>query len=83
MELSEIETRLRDALAPQELKVATEGGHYSILIVSDSFDGQSKVRRQQTVYGPLMDKITDGTLHALTIKAFTSAEWQKEKIFHN
>ncbi|WP_028115748.1 BolA family protein [Ferrimonas senticii] len=82
MELSEIQQRLEQAMATTEIKVSAEGTHYKIVIVSDAFDGQSKVKRQQAVYAPLMDKITDGTLHALTIKAFTPAEWQREKLFN-
>ncbi|SHI06089.1 BolA family protein [Ferrimonas marina] len=82
MELNEIEQRLQDAMALAEVHVSAEGTHYKIVVVGEGFEGQSKVKRQQAVYAPLMDKITDGTLHALTIKAFTPAEWQREKIFN-
>lgn len=82
MELNEIEQRLNDAISLSELKVSAEGTHYKIIAVGDAFDGLSKLKRQQVIYAPLMDKITDGTLHALTIKAFTPAEWQREKLFN-
>ncbi|WP_298440907.1 BolA family protein [uncultured Ferrimonas sp.] len=82
MELNEIEQRLNEALQLAELKVSAEGTHYKIVAIGDSFDGLSKMKRQQAIYAPLMDKITDGTLHALTIKAFTPAEWQREKLFN-
>ncbi|GAA4901546.1 BolA family protein [Ferrimonas pelagia] len=82
MDLKEIEQRLQDALQLTEVDVRSDGSHYTIVAVGEGFDGQSKVKRQQAVYAPLMDKITDGTLHALTIKAFTPAEWQREKIFN-
>ncbi len=82
MELHEIEARLNDAMELTELKVSADGSHYVITAVGECFDGLSKVRRQQAIYAPLMDKITDGTLHALSIKAFTPSEWQREKIFN-
>ncbi|QIZ77881.1 BolA family protein [Ferrimonas lipolytica] len=82
MELNEIEQRLNEALQLTEIKVSSEGTHYKIIAVGESFDGLSRVKRQQAIYAPLADKITDGTLHALTIKAFTPAEWQREKLFN-
>ncbi|ADN77628.1 BolA family protein [Ferrimonas balearica DSM 9799] len=82
MEPKEIEARLQAAMTLAEVRVTADGSHYTILAVGDCFDGLTKVRRQQSVYAPLMDKVTDGTLHALTIKAFTPAEWQREKIFN-
>lgn len=30
---------------------------------------------------PLMDTIKDGTMHAVSIRAFTPDEWQKERKF--
>ncbi len=82
MELNDIEQRLQQALVLSELKVSAEGSHYHIVAVGEAFEGLSKVKRQQAIYAPLIDKITDGTLHALSIKAFTAAEWQREKLFN-
>jgi acid stress-induced BolA-like protein IbaG/YrbA len=31
------------------------------------------------VYGTVTDRITSGELHALTIKAYTPAEWEKAR----
>ncbi|MBY5993090.1 BolA family protein [Ferrimonas balearica] len=83
MEPKEIEARLQEAMTLSEVRVTADGSHYNILAVGECFDGLSKVRRQQAIYAPLMEKITDGTLHALSIKAFTPAEWQREKIFNS
>ncbi|GAA5194408.1 BolA family protein [Ferrimonas gelatinilytica] len=82
MEPKELEHRLQEALQLAEVHVKAEGTHYTVVAIGDAFEGLTKVKRQQAVYAPLTDKITDGTLHALTIKAFTPAEWQREKIFN-
>ena len=42
----------------------------------------SRVQRQQAVYGPLQDKIADGSMHAISIKTFSEADWQRERQFH-
>ena len=41
------------------------------------FAGLNAVKRQQAVYATVNDLITNGTLHALSIKACTPEEWEK------
>ncbi|WP_417344984.1 BolA family protein [Ferrimonas sp.] len=82
MQNSEVADLLKGTMDLDEVIVTSEGTHYKVIAVGDVFDGMSKVKRQQAVYGPLMERITDGTLHALTIKALTPAEWQREKMFN-
>ena len=51
----------------------TGGGHYTVFIVSDAFEGLSLIKRHRLVYdavGSLMDQ----AIHALSIQAKTSAE---------
>ena len=43
------------------------------------FDGMSRVKKQQTVYGPLMEYIADNRIHAVSIKAYTPAEWARDR----
>lgn len=82
MELSDIETLLKDKLGLTEVHVKGEGSHFTIIAVSDSFNEMSRVQRQQAVYGPLQDKIADGSMHAISIKTFSEADWQRERQFH-
>lgn len=82
MDTQEIETVLRNTLALAEVYVTVEGTHFKIVAVGDCFDGMSKIKQQQAIYAPLMDRITSGELHALSIKTFTPAQWQREKIFN-
>lgn len=55
----------------------TGGGHFQALIVSDMFSGLSPVARHQKVYSVLREEMA-GSIHALSLKLFTSSEW-KEK----
>ena len=53
------------------------GGHYTIIIVSEAFNNQPLIRRHRLVYdavGSLMDQ----AIHALSIQAKTSTEYDSE-----
>tara|TARA_Y100000588_G_C13565260_1_gene632185 strand:- start:301 stop:558 length:258 start_codon:yes stop_codon:yes gene_type:complete len=81
METNRVEAVLQEALSLEEVIVKANGSHYEVIAVGECFDGASRVKKQQLVYGPLMDVIKDGTIHALSIKAFTPTEWQRERKF--
>lgn len=52
-----------------------EGGesHFRVLIVSDAFEGASRVDRQRRVYAALADELA-GPVHALALKTQTPGE---------
>lgn len=82
MSNDEIAAMLSSQLALTEVKVKSEGTHYQIIAVDDKFDDMSRVKRQQYVYAPLADLIADGTIHAVSIKTFSTSQWQREKLFN-
>ena len=47
--------------------------------MGEMFDGMSRVKKQQSVYGPLMEFIADNRIHAVSIKAYTPAEWERDR----
>lgn len=53
----------------------TGGGHYTVLVVSGSFEGESRLNRQKMVKSPLRDLFSDGIIHSLSIKAVTPEEY--------
>ncbi|SET61044.1 BolA family protein [Thalassotalea agarivorans] len=82
MEVSEIEQLLNDALALDELHVKFDGSQCVVIAVSDEIAALSRVKRQQAVYAPLTEAINAGTIHAVTIKVFSTSDWQREKMFN-
>lgn len=58
------------------VKVEGDGYHYQLTVVSDIFLDKSRVARQQWVYSKLNEYIKSGTLHAVTMKTMTKAEWE-------
>ena len=79
MEPSEIKALLESELNLDEVHVKGEGSHFEVIAVSETFAGMSRVKKQQTIYGPLMEHISANTIHALSIKAFTPEEWARDK----
>ena len=70
----EISQAVAGAIADAEVDVVVDGNRALITVVSDSFEGLSRVQKQQKVYGCIEDYIRDGRLHAVTIRALTVAE---------
>ncbi len=62
-------------------KVAVEGEdrrHYAAVVVSDEFEGLSKIKRHQRVYQALGDALKE-EIHALTLHTHTPAEYARLK----
>lgn len=79
MDSAEIKELLDAALQLEEIHVKGEGSHFEVIAVDASFAGMSRVKKQQTIYGPLMEHISTNAIHALSIKAFTPEEWARDK----
>jgi len=56
--------------------VTADGNKYEATVISDAFEGLNLVKKHQLVYALLNEHITSGVVHALTIKAYTPAEWE-------
>ena len=75
----EVQKMIETGLPDCEVKVTGGDGHFEAVVIGEVFADLSQVKKQQKVYGTLGDKITSGELHALTIKTFTAAEYEKAK----
>ena len=75
METSEIEKIISTGIAGSEVTVTADGSKYTAIIVSEEFEGKTMVAEQKMVYALVNEHIQSGAIHALTIKAYTPAEW--------
>jgi stress-induced morphogen len=69
----ELKTRIESALpgATAAVEDLTGGGdHFRAEVVSDRFDGLSRIEQHQLVYGIFGDEV-GGPIHALSIKTST------------
>ena len=84
----QIRQRLDEAFQPTELLLkdqsqlhaghegAKDGkGHFDVTIVSNTFDGKSRLERHRMIYAAL-GTLLESDIHAVRIKAFTPSERQ-------
>ena len=69
-----IRATLASGLACEHLDVRGDGHHFEAVIVSPEFEGLSRIRRHQRVYGVLGDRMRE-EIHALSMTTMTPAEW--------
>ncbi len=80
---AEIERKIRASLSPEYLDVISEShmhnvppgseSHFKVVIVTDAFDGVSRVRRHQQVNGILAKELKED-IHALSMQTMTPDE---------
>lgn len=74
-----IEQLIKAGLPNCDVVVEGDGAHFEAIVVSADFAGKSRIQKQQLVYATVNKELLDGSLHALSIKAFTPEEWQAWK----
>jgi acid stress-induced BolA-like protein IbaG/YrbA len=79
MHPDEIKRLIEAGIPGSTAHVTGDGYKYEAIVVSQAFEGLSMVKEQQMVYATVSEQIASGALHALTIKAYTPAEWQALK----
>ncbi|WP_047682035.1 MULTISPECIES: BolA family iron metabolism protein IbaG [Xenorhabdus] len=79
MDANEIKKVLMEKLVLDEVIVSGDGSHFQVIAVGEIFGELSRVKQQQTVYAPLMEYIADNRIHALSIKTYTPAQWQRDR----
>ena len=86
-----IEALLREKLAADPVEVVDEshlhaghpgaasgGGHFRALIVSERFDGLSKLAAQRLVYAALGDEM-GSAIHAFSMTTLSPAQWRERE----
>jgi len=91
-----IERRIRERIevdfAPSHLEVVNESSghnvpsgsesHFKLVVVSDAFEGASRVDRHRRVYACLAEELRSG-VHALALHLFTTGEWADRQDIHD
>ena len=75
MEPNIIRQCIEEGLQCEHVEVSGDGRHFEALIVSTQFQGLSKVRQHQLVYGALGERMRE-EIHALSMKTLTPEEWK-------
>lgn len=82
-----IQSLVQENLKPLHLELENESSqhsvppgsetHFKLLVVAQDFQGLSRVDRQRLIHA-LLDQEFKVGLHALTIRALTPEEWEKQ-----
>ena len=79
-----IEKKIKDILRKKikDIKIFIQdmngqNNHFSLIVISEKFEGLSIIKQHQIIYNALSSMITK-EIHALQIKTFTWDKWKKE-----
>ena len=75
MTADQIKNMIAAGLMCEHIELDGDGRHWYTTIVSPAFNGKRAIQRHQMVYATLGEKMKNDEVHALSIKAFTPAEW--------
>ncbi|MBK6593524.1 MAG: BolA/IbaG family iron-sulfur metabolism protein [Burkholderiales bacterium] len=75
MTSEEIQTLIANHIACELCEVEGDGRHWYATVVSSAFEGLRAITRHQRVYAAMGQRMKTDEVHALSIKAFTPAEW--------
>lgn len=79
MQPSEIERLIEAAFANATVVVQSDDNtHFGALVVAEEFAGLRPLSRHQMVYKSL-GELVGNEIHALSIQAFTPAEWAEKR----
>ena len=83
MYCQDVEALLRTSFPDAQIQVdSADLQHFSAIVLSDTFVGQTLLLRQRQIYAVLGHLLQDGTIHALQIHAYTPIEWQQRCATH-
>ena len=76
---TDIQGYIAQGLPCEHLAVDGDGAHFEAVIVSNVFEGKSRIQRQQAVYKALGGRMESGEIHALSMRTLTPEEWSAER----
>lgn len=77
MLISEIKALLQEKMPQVQVEVEGEGCNFQLNLIDDDLARQSPVKRQQQVYVHLNPWISDGRIHAVTMKFYSRSAWAR------
>jgi len=75
---TEVKVLLEGAIENCQVIAEGEGCNFQLTLISDVFEELPTVKRQQLVYSYLQDAISSGAIHAVTMKTYTSEQYNQK-----
>ncbi|AGA91293.1 putative transcriptional regulator, BolA superfamily [Thioflavicoccus mobilis 8321] len=77
MQTQAVARLIRDGLPGAEVQVTGDGSQFEATVVSAAFEGLTPVRRERLVLATVEPSIASGELHAISVRAYTPAQWSQ------
>jgi acid stress-induced BolA-like protein IbaG/YrbA len=82
VDFRQVETMIQDKIPDARVMIRdlTGGGdHLEAIVISTEFDGKTRVKQHQMVYGALQEALATEAIHALALQTFTPDAWDARK----
>jgi acid stress-induced BolA-like protein IbaG/YrbA len=73
----ELQDLIAAGLPCTHLQVNGDGRHWYATLVSAEFEGKRLIQRHQRVYATLGNRMMTDEVHALSMRTYSPAEWDK------
>ena len=77
MTAQELQDLIAAGLPCAHLQVLGDGLHWYATLVSAEFEGKRLIQRHQRVYATLGNRMVTDEVHALSMRTYSPAEWEK------
>ncbi|MCX7260333.1 MAG: BolA/IbaG family iron-sulfur metabolism protein [Burkholderiales bacterium] len=77
MTAQELQDLIAAGLPCAHLQVQGDGRHWYATLVSAEFEGKRLIQRHQRVYATLGNRMVTDEVHALSMRTYSTAEWEK------
>ncbi len=77
MTAQELQDLIAAGLSCAHLQVQGDGRHWYATLVSAEFEGKRLIQRHQRVYATLGNRMVTDEVHALSMRTYSPAEWEK------
>ena len=75
----ELKQVIEEAIPNSHVIIDGDGCNCQAIIISNAFEGKSRVARQQLVFSTLGKHIASGDIHAISMKTWTETEWGQQQ----
>lgn len=78
MRMDYFSNQIEEQLPGSKATVTGDGSKFEALVISEAFEGKNTLTRHKMIYAILNEYITNGMMHALSIKSYTPEEYEKK-----
>lgn len=72
----QVKDAIQSRFPEAKVEVSGDGEHFEAIVVTTDFEGITKVKQHQMIYGALQQEMASEAIHALSLKTYTPETWQ-------